>query len=239
MTVFSKWTLFWIMSKRLTTIYLVRHGESEANALAEKNEEENTAILFDDIDGAPLTEKGKQQAKELAEQLKHIHFDAIFSSNLIRAKDTAGTVAIERKLAVQTSDLIRERELSRYINKLKNKTKTQVKQEMQKELELLDEQAKMIYKHSPVMESVEEAATRLITYLREIAVAYSGKTVLVVNHGNLIRNMLIKLGWAKFDELPDGAVNNTGYVVLESDGVDFFIKEIHGAHKRQNTIRIW
>lgn len=226
------------MNKKLTTIYLVRHGESEANARAAKGEDGNAAIMFDAQDGAPLTEKGKDQANILSKEFKGIHFDALFSSDLIRAKNTAEAVALERKLAVQASGLIRERELSRYVNKL-NKTKDQVRLEMQKELAVLDEKDKLAYKHTDAMESVEEAAIRLMTFLREIALAYSGKTVLVANHGNLIRCTLTKLGWASFDELPDGAVDNTGYVLLESDGVDFSIKETYGIHKKENTKRIW
>lgn len=227
------------MSKtELTKIYLVRHGESEANARAAKGEDGNTAVMFDAQDGAPLTEKGKKQAENLAKELQNVHFDAIFSSDLIRAKNTAEAVAIERKLAVQATGLIRERELSRYANKI-NKTKKQIRLEMQKELEALDEKDKLAYKHSPVMESAEESAIRLITFLREIAIAYSGKTVLVANHGNLIRSTLTKLGWASFDELPHESLENTGYVVLESDGTDFFIKETHGIHKQEHGKRIW
>jgi broad specificity phosphatase PhoE len=227
------------MSKtELTKIYLVRHGESEANARAAKGEDGNAAVMFDAQDGAPLTEKGKKQAENLAIELRDIHFDAMFSSDLIRAKTTAEAVAMERNLTVQTTGLIRERELSRYAHKI-SKPKNQIRLEMQQELEALDEREKLAYKHSPEMESAEEAATRLITFLREIAVAYSGKTVLVANHGNLIRSTLSKLGWASFDELPDGTVDNTGYVVLESDGVDFFIQETHGIHKQDNGKRIW
>lgn len=227
------------MNNKLTTIYLVRHGESEANVLVERDEEAHTHTAFDDIDGAPLSVKGREQAKNLAEKLKNIHFDAFFSSNMIRAKHTAEAVALERQLAVQTSDLIRERELTRYMQKINRVSKAEMKAEMQKALEKLDDLGKMQYKHTELMESTDEAATRLMTFLREIAVAYQGKTVLVVNHGNMIRNTLTKLGWASFDELPDKAAENTGYVVLESDGVDFFIKETHGIHKRQNTKRIW
>ncbi len=228
------------MNKDLTTIYLVRHGESEANVLAEKDEEVNTAIEFDDTEGAPLSPKGRVQIKELAEHLKDVHFDAFFSSSLIRANETAKAVAMERNLAVQASDLIRERELSRYMKALGgSKQKSQIKREMQQELQALDDASKMQYKHSSVMESAEEAAVRQLTFLREIALAYSGKTILVASHGNLIRSALTKLGWATFDELPDGAVDNTGYVILECDGVDFFIKETHGVHKKDNTQRIW
>ena len=59
--------------------YLVRHGETKWNAV-------------DRICGrsdVPLSEAGRRQAKRLAERLKPISFDALYSSPLKRAIDTA------------------------------------------------------------------------------------------------------------------------------------------------------
>jgi 2,3-bisphosphoglycerate-dependent phosphoglycerate mutase len=220
------------MSSALTTIYLIRHGESEANI----GRQSNDSLEF----GTPLTENGRVQAGKLAEELEHVHFDAIFSSDLTRAVQTAEIVKLERAIAVQTKDSIRERAMSLYLPKYyPKKSRHEWEAELQELLKDLDDKAKMAYKHTPEMESAEEGAIRLITFLREIAVAYAGKTVLVTNHGNLIRSLLTHLGWAKYDELPNGAVENTGYIVLESDGTDFFIKRTKGINKRINTKRGW
>src|SRR4051812_27964306 len=60
-------------------IYLARHGESAANA---------AKVLAGHTD-VPLTEKGRQQARELAEILRGVQLDAVYSSTLSRSRETA------------------------------------------------------------------------------------------------------------------------------------------------------
>lgn len=57
------------------TLYLIRHGETYFNIDPTKSKE--------------LTNKGKKQAKEIIKKLKNQKFDAIYSSTMSRAKDTA------------------------------------------------------------------------------------------------------------------------------------------------------
>ncbi len=214
---------------KITTIYIVRHGESEYNALTN----ENLYIPGQwGVKGAPLTNEGKKQARKRAEDLKHVKFDAIFSADVARAMQTAEIIKLERKLAIQTTNIIHER-LS-YM--LLGKTFTETEKEIRKTLEELDEKAKMAYKPEGQdemrNESINENATRMLTFLREIAVTYEGKTVLVVNHANNMKAILLHLGFATFDEIsPKGTIENIAYIVLESDGVDFFVKETKGIHK--------
>ena len=222
------------MNTKLTTIYLVRHGQSEANA----KKDGGSNLKYGDL-GAPLSEKGFNQALRLKEHLKHINFDAVFSSDLLRTKQTAEIITAEQKLLVKTSSAIREREASKYIKTQPGLTKDKLLTQLREALKDLTEKEKTQYKHTPEMESPEEAASRIITFLREIAVAYSGKTILVTNHGNVMRSLMTHLGWAKFDELPSNSIENTGYVVLESDGIDFFIKETSGINKQQGKVRDW
>ena len=59
--------------------YLLRHGETKWNA-------ENRICGRSDV---PLSEAGRRQAKRLAERLKPISFDTLYSSPLKRAIDTA------------------------------------------------------------------------------------------------------------------------------------------------------
>jgi broad specificity phosphatase PhoE len=226
------------MSKQMTTIYLVRHGESESNA--NKGKHYTFYEQWGEL-GAPLSEAGKQQASERAQRLKHIPFAAVFSSDFTRARQTAEIIALEHKLVVQTSNLIREREEHLYKMWLEKHGKSieQYMKTMREELAALDDAGKMAYKYDEGMESAGEGASRLLTFLREIAVAYAGKTVLVVNHGNLMRSLLVHLGYAGFDELPTGTFENTGVIVLESDGVEFFIKSVEGVEKVDGQKRWW
>lgn len=219
----------------ITTFYIVRHGESEENAHPDPD---SLPVNHWGEYQAPLTERGEKQAQKRAEELRNIHFDAAFSSDLTRAKQTAEIIALERKIAIQTTDMIRERSSNEYFKKI-GKSKEEIFKEMQEDLKSLDEKGKLTYKHTPVMESVEEAASRMITFLREIAVAYPGKTILVTNHGNLMRSLLTHIGYVKYDELPSGTVENTGYIVMQCDGTDFFVKETHGIHKTEGRMRIF
>jgi len=66
----------------MTTIYLVRHGETEANR----------QFRFQGCIDLPLTEDGIKQAERLAETLQDIPFDHFYSSPLPRAWNTANIV---------------------------------------------------------------------------------------------------------------------------------------------------
>lgn len=158
---------------------------------------------------------------------------------MARAAQTAAIITLERKLAVKTIEALRERSITKYLQKFPGKNREIVEEEIIKALENLDEKAKSAYKHTDDFDSSEEAAVRLITFLRETAVAYSGKTILIVSHGNLMRATLTHLGWAKYDELPKRAIDNIGYFVLESDGIDFFVKETFGVTKYKHAKRGW
>ncbi len=65
----------------MKTIYLVRHGEGEGNI--------STTWLPED---SPLTEKGVTQAQEVAERCARLAADALVSSTLGRARQTADLI---------------------------------------------------------------------------------------------------------------------------------------------------
>lgn len=202
------------------TIYVVRHGETEANL---------KGILQGHKD-FPLTKKGINQAQTLAKKLSKIKFDEAFSSDLLRAHRTAKIIALEHKLIVKTTEKLRERGFGHYEGKVYSVINNDLKK-MFEEYEKLSSEEKFKYKFKPFIESDEELSRRMILFLREISVAYPGKKILVVAHGSIMRSVLIALGFALEEELELGAIKNLGYFKLESDGVDFFIKETEGIKK--------
>ncbi len=148
----------------------------------------------------------------------------------MRAKRTAEIISSDRQLAVNTTHLIRER----FFGGWEGKPISEFVEANKKLFDLqkkLSEDQKHDFKLYPDYESNNEIASRMLIFLREIAATYISKAVLVVAHGSIMRSTLMRLGFAKADELPAGAIENTGYVVLESDGVDFFIKETVGINK--------
>jgi broad specificity phosphatase PhoE len=201
----------------LTTFYLVRHGESVSNA-------SNFVGGHADV---PLTPQGEEQVRKRAKELKNIHFDAAFSSDLIRAYRTAAVIAAEHKLEVTTNKILRERNYG----SLEGKKETQEEQERINNLlasykKMTFEQRKT-YKVVEDMENDDELVSRILTFLRELAVGYPGKTILVGSHGNILRILLPHLGVVDMRTATKILPKNTGYLVLQTDGTDFTIKEIH------------
>ena len=190
------------------TIYLVRHGETEWN---------NKKLIQGHSD-IPLNVKGELQSKQLGEKLKDIHFEAVFSSDLIRARRTAEIITIEKKLAVVTTKALRERLFGRFEGKHIDELRKILgelilfSKERQKKLDLND------------IENDEEVMARFIPFIREVAVAYPDKNVLMVSHGGLIRAFLDKIGF-RIPEYSEKPMKNAGYLIIESDGVEFIVKE--------------
>jgi broad specificity phosphatase PhoE len=84
-------------------LYIARHGETDWNVLHR----------LQGWTDRPLDETGRRQAVELAETLKGIRLDAIYSSTLSRSRDTATTVAA-KTMAVKSLDGLRERNYGHY-----------------------------------------------------------------------------------------------------------------------------
>jgi len=83
------------MEKR---IYFVRHGESEGNA----------GVMRQPLD-SPLTKKGAEQAAFIAKRVARLPFDALISSTLKRAVETAHMIEEETGKTTEYSDLFVER----------------------------------------------------------------------------------------------------------------------------------
>ena len=133
---------------------------------------------------------------------------------------------MEHRLEVATTRVLRERSYG----SLQGKKET--KEEQEKVRELLQRYKNMTYEqrrnHKIVedMESDEELLSRVFTFLRETAVGYPGKTILVVCHGNILRTMVAHLGLVDMNSATKVDPRNTGYLVVESEGADFSVKEM-------------
>ena len=80
------------------TFYIARHGQTNWNILGKTQGHGNS----------DLTEKGKEQAKQLANALKDYPIDMIFTSDLGRAIETAQIIGNEIDVKVQKTKALRE-----------------------------------------------------------------------------------------------------------------------------------
>jgi 2,3-bisphosphoglycerate-dependent phosphoglycerate mutase len=86
------------MNQSPLELWLIRHGETDWNR-------ENRAQGQLDV---PLSKLGVEQARLLAARLKNVQFEALYSSDLSRALDTANAVARVLRQPVQTDERLRE-----------------------------------------------------------------------------------------------------------------------------------
>ena len=76
----------------MTTLYLIRHGETDWNV-------EGRWQGHADV---PLNEHGRQQAIQISQQLAGVGLAAIYSSDLQRAQETAQALSAVTGLGVRT-----------------------------------------------------------------------------------------------------------------------------------------
>ena len=136
-----------------TTILLVRHGETVDNA---------RQIMQGQTQGE-LNERGREQARQVAERLAKEHVDAVVASDLRRAIQTAEIIAAPHGLPVMTTPLLRERDwggfTGRYIPELRGEV------------------------WPDDVESEEALLTRARQVLLYITATYPGMRVVAVGHG--------------------------------------------------------
>jgi len=209
--------------KNYSTLYLVRHGETDWNVKG----------LVQGHSDIPLNDKGRWQAKELSKKLSHVKFAAGFSSDLVRAKETAEIIALKHKINIITLKTLRERAFGRLEGK-NWKNNYEDAKELEKLWPKLGELTQEeIKKHRlEGLETNDVLMGRFIQALREIAIAYVGKNVLVVTHGGVMRAFLLHIGFATKEQLPPGSIDNTAFVKLKSDGVEFEVLETEGVRKQ-------
>lgn len=208
---------------KLTTLYIVRHGQTDWNV----------AGITQGQTDVPLNKAGEKQAKELAIKLDKIHFDTAYSSDLARAHRTAEIIALEKKIAITTSKALRERHFGRFEGKKWQDNERELQKDLEK-IQKLSEGEKAIYQSIDNREPEDTVISRVITFLREVAVGNAEKKVLVVSHGYVMLLLLIHLGYGTREQLPPHCIKNTAYIKLSSDGVDFYIDEVFGIYKEDN-----
>lgn len=81
------------------TIYIFRHGQTDYNV---------SRRVMGQLD-IPLNETGIAQAAELSTRLANTHLEVIYTSPLLRAKQTAQAVADKSNIQIITDDRLKER----------------------------------------------------------------------------------------------------------------------------------
>jgi broad specificity phosphatase PhoE len=153
----------------VTTVHLARHGESDWNA----------AGRWQGHADRPLTEIGRRQAEELAERLAAVRLDAVYSSDLRRARETAEPVAARHGLEVQALPSLREVDVGAW----SGLSRPEVEQRFPEAFARWRDGGQGWEDG----ETYEQMTERVVGAVLEIAAAHPGGEVLVVAHGGPIR----------------------------------------------------
>lgn len=154
-----------------TRICLVRHGETAWNA--ERRLQGHTDI--------PLNDTGLAQAQATATCLATECFDAAYSSDLIRARQTAGAIAERCGLNPAFDAALRERHYGSFQALTYDEARTRFPADYHR-FETRDPN----FRFPEGGESLHEFAERIRTTLETIAHRHKDGTVLIVTHGGVL-----------------------------------------------------
>lgn len=173
------------------TLILVRHGESEWNALG----------LWTGLTDIGLSEKGRAEARRSAELIRGVEIHVCHSSTLSRARHTLD----EMRQCLDWDDLpIHEHSAlnERDYGELTGKNKWQVREEFGEEQFILWRRS---WDHPlPGGETLKDVYRRVVPYFEEQIQpsVISGQNVLVSFHGNSMRALVKYLDEISDEEIP-------------------------------------
>lgn len=192
-----------IVNPSPNTIYLVRHGETEGN-------------LDDKAQGhfnASLTYRGRLQAEAVAKRLSDVQFDAIYSSDLRRAFDTAKAIATHHPdILIQTSEKIREYNFGDYEDSLWDDVDGEAPETFRRWKNLVT-RSEIEF---PNGESMSNAWNRIGDFVNEIKATHRDKneTILIVGHGGSLQGIFAHLLNLDISNQWGFVFNNTSVTVL-------------------------
>lgn len=153
----------------MTELWLVRHGQTDWNLTGRWQGQAS--------DAPGLNDTGHAQVLTIYEQLKGIKFSAIYSSDLLRARQTAGLIAEPLGLTIVLEPRLREINLGVWEGMPSEEIETKYPKELAaRARNSFDERA-------PNGESPREVADRVLMAINEIANKHFGESVLIVAHG--------------------------------------------------------
>ena len=137
----------------MTTLYLVRHGETVDNA---------NQIMQGQTQGE-LNDNGIKQAQQFGDEWKDKPIDVIIASDLKRSIDTARIIAEPHNLEVITTPLLRERDWGGFTGRFIPDLKGEV--------------------WPDDIETLENLLSRAGEFIAYVKQTFPGKKVLAVGHG--------------------------------------------------------
>jgi broad specificity phosphatase PhoE len=158
----------------VATLLLVRHGETAWNA--ERRWQGHA--------DPPLNDVGRAQARELADQLADEPLTAVYSSDLVRAHETARIVAERHGLDVVVDRDLREIDVGAW----SGLTHDEIRLRFPQDLERWQTTGVAAERGGETTEQLHE---RVVAAAERIARGHEGEQILIVSHGGALRTLAL------------------------------------------------
>jgi len=172
-----------------------------------------------------VTSRGYKQIEHLSARFKDEHIDAVYSSDLSRAVNTAKALSEPRDLPVNKTEMLREVGMGEWEDMAWG------------ELEYSYREMNHYFGHDPAKwsvegsESYEDVKARMYSFLEEVAGKHEWETIALFSHGFAIRALLCQLSGIpsnETDKMP--YCDNTAVsLILYNNGK--FILDHHSCNK--------
>ncbi len=153
--------------------FIIRHGESLKNV-------KNFESCWPEKTFVPLTKKGEGQIKKVAQKIKSKKIDLIFSSDLLRAKQTARIIGKELGPKLRLDKRLREVNIGIF----NGRPVGEIGRFWDKERKLppLKYYKKRYQFAPPKGETYVNVEKRLSSFIKEMEKKYQDKNILIVGH---------------------------------------------------------
>jgi len=174
----------------MALIIFVRHGKALNN---------EKGILNSDIDGFPLVKEGIMATQKIAEQLKQLYVLRLYSSPILRAKQSAEIIGD----ALELTPIMDDRLKDRFHGEMENKPANDGSWKFEVDW------------NNTTVESVASIQNRMRSFIDSIS-GFKG-IVVVVTHDGPIKSVFMEI--FKFDELTENAlkISNSSISVLSTN----------------------
>jgi len=193
----------------LTKIYLIRHAEAEGNIYRRAHGQVNGLIIG----------RGFAQIERLKQRFLDEKIDAVYSSDLIRAKQTANAIAEPHGLPVNTDPMLREVNMGAWED-IAWGDMEYLYPEMGRNFTV--DPANWLVEGSETLARVQE---RMDKCIRAIAGRHEGGCVAVLSHGFSIRAFICKvMGVPSHESMRVPYCDNTAVALLHLENDEFIIE---------------
>jgi broad specificity phosphatase PhoE len=168
-----------------TRLILVRHAEAEGN----------DKRLFQGWTDGLLTEKGHMQAKVMADRLQDVDIDLLYSSSLMRTKQTAQYISDAKNLPIIVTDKLREIHGGDW----ENEPWSVLPEKWPEQYEMWEKAPHIV--QLPNGESMPEFYNRLVLEIESILEENEGKNLCIVTHGTAIRALMCFIKGCPLEEI--------------------------------------